>query len=236
MSIGLPPTIVINEKEQMMQVQQQVTSFTYLLEFEDYFKYCASRTSGVAMVMNQLYERVFADPSYAPMLAMATNFVQFLSEIKMRMPNAVEYNVVTHIEVKHYRRFWKRRSAVLSTDVLGNSHFLRIQIERIQGLPSAFDIAFDAIPFVRFAGNISIYRSKQELIDIGNCIEIGEPEPAQDPISAFQQQMDSASVPNRHRPWYMLVDESNIEAYEAVLKYIINKAYLGSKLKIDKFR
>lgn len=215
----------------MQQVTQRITSLTSLLEFEYYYKYFASRTYGVSSAIDQLYEKIFADPSYAPFLAMSTNLVQLLNEIKLQMPNETEYKMIEHVEQKHYRRFWATRSDVLRTQVLG-SYFFRIQIERTRGLPSAFEIAFDAKPMLRLPRNVCIFRSKNDLIKIGNCIEIGQPEHSQNTALSFQQQMDQTRMPHVNRPWYLFVNEANIEAYEEVLSYMFLNVYFGAEQRV----
>lgn len=230
MPLGLPCTIVINENEQMVQIQQRVTSLTTLIEFQDYFKYFAGRAQGVSTVINNLYEKFFAHPGYLPMLETSTNFVQFLNEMKRQMHTADEVNAIACVERKHCERFWKsRQNAVSFGGESGNLYFFRIQIDRVKGLTSAFEIAFDAVPLARFPENVCIYRSKQELVNIGNCIEIGEPDQLRKSVASIQQQMDNMYIPNAYRPWYISVNEANVEAYAEVLSYIISKAYLGKR-------
>lgn len=213
----------------MLQIFTRITAFTKLLEFEDYFKYFASRTYGVSDVISNLYDQIFAHPSFHPILTASVNFVQLLSDIKFRMPNATEYMTIQSVEVKHHQRFWKGRSRTLGTGILDNAYFFRLQVERSKGLTSSFEIAFYPDPLASFSKNIKIFCSKQE-IEIGNCIEIGEPEELQNHVMCtFQQEMNSLIIPNSHRPWYLFVNEANIEAYEEALKYIVSNAYLGSE-------
>lgn len=211
----------------MMQVcTTKVTSFATLIELENYFKYFASRTHGVSTAINNLFEQIFADPSYEPMLATSTCFVQLLNEIKPMMPNAIEYGTIEHVALKHYQRLWKHS---LNNGELWNAYIFRIQIQRNKGIPGALEIAFDPTPVARFSRNICIYRSKADLANLGNYIEIGEPDNIVNPALNFQQYMECACFQNSDRPWFLFVNEANITAYEEVLQYILSKANLGTK-------
>lgn len=208
----------------MMQLTKSVTSFANLLELEDYLKYFVSRTDGVSTVINNLYDQAFADPSYYSMLYVSINFVQLLDEIKQRMPNAIEYNTIENIEVKHLERFWKSRSGELSNGDLGY-YFVDMQVQRCHGNTGAHAIAFDPLPLARFPRNICLYRSK--LANVGNCLEIGEQDHSYNQMFSFHQHMNFSSIPNDSIPWYLFVNEANIEAYKEVLQVILTKAYLA---------
>lgn len=228
-ALELPRTIITNEREQMLQICQKITSFTTLLEFGDYFKYFANRGFRVSTIIDNLHGKIFAHPSCNPTLVFSMEFLQLLKDIKLRMPNTIEYNTINQLELKHYRRFWKSRSNIRGVGKLGNSYFFQMQIERTKGLNNAFEIAFDSVPLITFPQNISIYSSKQDLIEIGNCIEVGESDQSHCPTDlCFQQQMNCTFIPNASRPWYLFVNEANIGGYDEVLSYILANACLGT--------
>lgn len=233
--LELPHRIFVDENEQMLQICQQVTSLATLLAFENYFQYFARKTNRFSEAFKNMYEKIFAHPSYNPILAESLTFMHLLNEVKLRMPNSIEFEAIEKIERKHYQRFWTIRrqrskafgagileNGISENGILENAYFFYVQVERSKGLPNAFEIVYDAVPFVKFSPNICLYRPKQKIMLIGNCLEIGEPEKFSKPQNfSFQQQMNSNFIPNCTKPWYLFINEANIQAYEELLTYSI---------------
>lgn len=229
--MALPYGIFPNEHEQLMEIYDRVTNLSTLIEFQDFFKYFATRTQRISIAIDNLYEKIFADPGYLPKLATSTKFVQLLNEIKHKSYDAIEFNSIANVERKHFCRFWtSRQNGINSGGHTGNSYFFRIQVDRVKGLMSAFEIVYDSIPLIKFPQNVSIYCPKQELFNIGNFIEVGEE--SEQLSNSFQpfsmgQHLNCIDIPNALRPWNISVNEANVEAYAEILSFIISKANLG---------